>query len=104
MKDATITMQEMLKSGFQRTWKGNSNSLDTVHSFHRMPILNTNLICYFQKMIEAQKVRIGSLLIDLFFRKAVVVPIASKQPADVTAGIMEVPNYQNGSEVQAYLF
>ena len=52
--------------------------------------------------LDNQKYRIGLLLIDVFSRKAVVVPIASKQPADITAGIMEALNKMGGTPKLIY--
>ena len=37
--------------------------------------------------LENQKFRVGLILIDIFSKYATVIPIASKQPADVLAGI-----------------
>ena len=39
--------------------------------------------------MKNQKFRIGLVVIDIFSKFAVVVPITSKQPPDLLAGIME---------------
>ena len=41
--------------------------------------------------LENQKFRIGLVLIDIFSKYATVIPIKSKEPPDVLAGIMEGP-------------
>ena len=66
--------------------------------------LNIIWICFlYQKNdLDIKKCRIGLLLIDVFSRKAVVVPIASKQPADITAGIMEALNKLGGKPKLIY--
>ena len=59
--------------------------------------MNINWIFFYIKNdLDNQTYRIGLLLIDVFSRKAAVVPIASKQPADITAGIMEGLNKMGG--------
>ena len=69
-----------------------------------MPILNTNLILFFISTndLDNQKYRIGLVLIDVFSRKAAMVPIASKHPADITAGIMEALNKMGGKPKLKY--
>ena len=36
--------------------------------------------------LDTQKFRVGLILVDIFSKYATVIPIASKQPADVLAG------------------
>ena len=56
-----------------------------------MPI-NTNLDLFFigkDDFENKQKTRIGLVLIDIFSKYAVVLPIASRTPPDLLAGILE---------------
>ena len=48
--------------------------------------------------MKNQKFRVGLVMIDIFSKFTVVVPIKSKQPPDLLAGIMEGINFnkQNG--------
>ena len=52
--------------------------------------------------MENQKFRIGLILIDIFSKYATVIPIASKQPPDVLAGIMEGIKKMGGKAKMIY--
>ena len=95
-KDASITMQDV-KEWFQEN-VGRKKQLSGYNSFIA-PDINFEYewdFFYIKNDLDDQKYRIGLLLIDVFSRKATVVPIASKQPADITAGIMEALNKMGG--------
>ena len=81
----------MLRSGLKRMCKGNNNYPDTTHSSLHMFCMNFSLICSLvqQLIYKLKNNSTGLALIDVFSRKAAVMPIMSKQPADITAGIME---------------
>ena len=97
-KDASITMQDV-KEWFQENVERKNNCLDTIRL---LPLISTDLFFISKNDLDNQKYRIGLLLIDVFSRKAVVVPIASKQPADITAGIMEALNKMGGKPKSIY--
>ena len=50
-----------------------------------------------------QKFRIGLVLIDIFTKYAVVIPIKSKSPSDLLAGMME-GKQKNGKETKNATF
>ena len=102
-KDASITMQDV-KEWFQENVE-RKKQLSGYNSFIA-PDTNfeyqLDLFFISKNDLDNQKYRIGLLLIDVFSRKAVVVPIASKQPADITAGIMEALNKMGGKPKLIY--
>ena len=89
-KDKTITMSdvnEFFKQNIEEKIKPRGqNSFVAPHSFWEFQLD----LCFISKNdLENQKFRIGLILIDIFSKYATVIPIVSKQPADVLAGIME---------------
>ena len=52
--------------------------------------------------LENQKFRVGLLLVDIFSKYAAVIPINSKQPADVLAGLMEGIKKTGGTPEMIY--
>ena len=102
-KDASITMQDV-KEWFQENVE-RKKQLSGYNSFIAPDInfeYQLDLLFISKNDLDNQKYRIGLLLIDVFSRKAVVVPIASKQPADITAGIMEALNKMGGKPKLVY--
>ena len=102
-KDASITMQDV-KEWFQENVE-RKKQLSGYNSFIAPDInfeYQLDLFFISKNDLDNQKYRIGLLLIDVFSRKAVVVPIASKQPADITAGIMEALNKMGGKPKLIY--
>ena len=102
-KDASITMQDV-KEWFQENVE-RKKQLSGYNSFIAPDInfeYQLDLFFISKNDLDNQKYRIGFLLIDVFSRKAVVVPIASKQPADITAGIMEALNKMGGKPKLIY--
>ena len=102
-KDASITMQDV-KEWFQENVE-RKKQLSGYNSFIAPDInfeYQLDLFFISTNDLDNQKYRIGLLLIDVFSRKAAVVPIASKQPADITAGIMEGLNKMGGKPKLIY--
>ena len=102
-KDASITMQDV-KEWFQENVE-RKKQLSGYNSFIAPDInfeYQLDLFFISTNDLDNQKYRIGLLLIDVFSRKAAVVPIASKQPADITAGIMEALNKMGGKPKLIY--
>ena len=105
-KGASITMQDV-KEWFQENVE-RKKQLSGYNSFIAPDInfeYQLDLFFISKNDLDNQKYRIGLLLIDVFSRKAAVVPIASKQPADITAGIMvsrKYPPVRVGDEVKTY--
>ena len=102
-KDATITMQDV-KEWFQENVE-RKKQLSGYNSFIAPDInfeYQLDLFFISKNDLDNQTYRIGLLLVDVFSRKAVVVPIASKQPADITAGIMEALNKMGGKPKLIY--
>ena len=75
------------------------NSFVVPHSFWQFQL---NLFFISKNDLENQKFRIGLILIDIFSKSATVIPIASKQPADVLAGIMEGIKKMDGKPKMIY--
>ena len=89
-KDASITMQDV-KEWFQENVE-RKKQLSGYNSFiapHVLYEFQLDLFFISKNDLQTQKFSIGLVLIDVFSRKAAVMPIMSKQPADITAGIME---------------
>ena len=90
VKDKTITMadvEKFFKSNIEEKRKPRGeNSFVAAHSFFEFQL---DLFFISSNDLENQKFRIGLVLIDIFTKYATVIPIKSKQPPDVLAGLME---------------
>ena len=89
-KDPSITMQDV-KEWFEENVQ-RKKQLSGYNSFiapHVLYEFQLDLFFISKNDLQTQKFSIGLVLIDVFSRKAAVMPIMSKQPADITAGIME---------------
>ena len=89
-KDASITMQDV-KDWFsenieRKTQLSGYNSFVAPEANYEFQL---DLFFISNKDLVTQKFRVGLLLIDVFSRKAVVIPINSKNMVDVTTGILE---------------
>ena len=89
-KDKSITMADV-KAWFEKNIERKKpmsgfNSFIAPHSFYEFQI---DLFFITNNDLKNQKFRIGLAMIDVFSKYAVVVPIKSKQPPDLLAGIME---------------
>ena len=73
----------IFKSQLKRKPRG-ENSFIAPHAFYEFQI-----DLFFINDLPKQRVRAGMICIDIFTKYLNVVPIASKQPADMLAGIME---------------
>ena len=90
-RDPSITMDDVRRF-FQKMWRKKGNLVGKIVLLHHLLIGSINLIySLYQKndLENFQKFRIGLVLIDIFTKYAVVVPIKSKSPSDVLAGMME---------------
>ena len=89
-KDKTITMadvEEFFKKNVEEKRKPRGeNSFVAPHAYFEFQL---DLFFISSNDLENQKFRIGLVLIDIFTKYATVIPIKSKQPADVLAGLME---------------
>ena len=89
-KDKTITMadvEEFFKRNVEEKRKPRGqNSFVAPHPYFEFQL---DLFFISSNDLENQKFRIGLVLIDIFTKYATVIPIKSKQPPDVLAGLME---------------
>ena len=89
-KDATITkedVEEFFRKNVEEKRKPRGeNSFVAPHAHWEYQV---DLFFISSKDLENQKFRIGLVLIDIFSKYATVIPIKSKEPPDVLAGIME---------------
>ena len=89
-KDASITkddVEEFFKKNIEEKRKPRGeNSFVAPHSHWEYQL---DLFFISKNDLENQKFRIGLVLIDIFSKYATVIPIKSKEPPDVLAGIME---------------
>ena len=88
-KDATITkedVEEFFRKNVEEKRKPRGeNSFVAPHAHFEYQV-----DLFFSKNdLENQKFRIGLVLIDIFSKYATVIPIKSKEPPDMLAGIME---------------
>ena len=90
VKDKTITMadvEEFFKKNVEEKRKPRGqNSFVAPHPYFEFQL---DLFFISSNDLENQKFRIGLVLIDIFTKYATVIPIKSKQPPDVLAGLME---------------
>ena len=102
-KDKTITMSdvdEFFKNNTEEKRKPRGqNSFVAPHAFWEFQL---DLFSISKNDLENQKFRIGLILIDIFRKYATVIPIASKQPPDVLAGIMEGVKKMGGKPKMIY--
>ena len=89
-KDKTITMadvEDFFKKNVEEKRKPRGqNSFVAPHPYFEFQL---DLFFISSNDLENQKFRIGLVLIDIFTKYATVIPIKSKQPPDVLAGLME---------------
>ena len=89
-KDKTITMadvEEFFKRNVEEKRKPRGqNSFVAPHALFEFQI---DLFFISSNDLENRKFRIGLVLIDIFTKYVTVIPIKSKQPPDVLAGLME---------------
>ena len=89
-KDKSITLADV-KAWFEKNVDrkrpmSGFNSFIAPYAYYEYQI---DLSCITNNDLKEQKFRIGLVMIDIFSKFAVVVPIKSKQPPDLLAGIME---------------
>ena len=89
-KDKSITLADV-KAWFEKNIDrkrpmSGFNSFITPYAYYEYQI---DLFFITNNDLKEQKFRIGLVMIDIFSKFAVVVPIKSKQPPDLLAGIME---------------
>ena len=89
-KDPSITKEDVdeffSKNIEERRKPRGQNSFVAPHPYHTFQM---DLFFISEKDLQKQKFRIGLLTIDVFTKWMSIVPIKSKQPPDVLAGIME---------------
>ena len=89
-KDATITkedVEEFFRKNVEEKRKPRGeNSFAAPHAHFEYQV---DLFFISKNDLENQKFRIGLVLIDIFSKYATVIPIKSKEPPDMLAGIME---------------
>ena len=89
-KDKSITkenVEEFFRKNVEEKRKPRGeNSFVAPHSFFEFQL---DLFFISKNDLEHQKFRIGLVLIDIFSKYATVIPIKSKEPPDMLAGIME---------------
>ena len=89
-KDNTITKADVeeffWKNVEEKRKPRGENSFVAPHSYWEYQL---DLFFISKNDLENQKFRIGMVLIDIFSKYATVIPIKSKEPPDMLAGIME---------------
>ena len=102
-KDASINMDDINKffreNVEQKRKPRGQNSFIPSHSFFEFQL---DLFFISNNDLENQKFRVGLVLIDIFSKYATVIPINSKQPADVLAGLMEGIQKMGGKPEMIY--
>ena len=89
-KDKSITLADV-KAWFEKNMDrkrpmSGFNSFIAPYAYYEYQI---DLFFITKKDLDNQKFRIGLVMIDIFSKFALVIPIKSKQPPDLLAGIME---------------
>ena len=90
-KDSSIRLEDVkeffAKNVEEKRKPRGENSFVAPHSFFEYQL---DLFFISPNDVETQqKFRVGLVLIDIFTKYAVVIPIKSKQPDDILAGMME---------------
>ena len=102
-KDKTTTMQdveEFFKINIEEKRKQRGqNSFVAPYTNYTFQI---DLFFISKKDLENQKFNVGLVLIDVFTKYAIVVPIKSKDPSDYLAGLMEGLNKMNNKPELIY--
>ena len=93
-------VEEFFKKNIEEKRKQRGvNSFVAPNAYHTFQV---DLFFISKKDLENQKFRIGLVLIDVFSKYAVVVPIKSKDPPDYLAGLMEGLNKMNNKPELLY--
>ena len=102
-KDKTITMSdinEFFRKNVEEKRKARGeNSFVAPHAYFEFQV---DLFFISSHDLENQKFRIGMVLIDPFSKYATVIPIKSKQPPDMLAGLMEGINKMDKAPLMLY--
>jgi hypothetical protein len=100
-KDKSITMafvKQWYEKNVEKTkYTGGTNSFVAPHAKYEY-----QLDLFFINDLENQKYKIGLICIDIFSKFMTVVPLPSKQEADVAAGVLECLNNMRGSPKMIY--
>ena len=100
-KDKTITMKDVedffRKNVEQKKQLRGQNSFIPPHPFYEF-----QMDLFFINDLEKQKYRVGLLMIDIFTKYMVVVPISSKGEGDIASGMMEALKKMNGKPELLY--
>ena len=100
-KDKTITMKDVeeffRKNVEQKKQLRGQNSFIPPH-----PLYEFQMDLFFINDLEKQKFRVGLLMIDIFTKYMVVVPIKSKGEGDIAAGMIEALNKMKGKPELLY--
>ena len=100
-KDKTITMKDVeeffRKNVEQKKQLRGQNSFIPPHPFYEF-----QMDLFFINDLEEQKFRVGLLMIDIFTKYMVVVPISSKGEGDIASGMMEALKKMNGKPELLY--
>ena len=100
-KDKTITMKDVeeffRKNVEQKKQLRGQNSFIPPHPFYEF-----QMDLFFINDFEKQKFRVGLLMIDIFTKYMVVVPISSKGEGDIASGMMEALKKMNGKPELLY--
>ena len=87
-KDNTITIHDIneffRKNVEQKAKPRGQNSFVAPNAYYEFQI-----DLFFINDIPKQKMKVGMMCVDIFSKCMVVVPLMSKQPADILAGLME---------------
>ena len=87
-RDATITMKDVeeffKKNVEQKKQLRGYNSFVSPHPFYEFQV-----DLFFINDLEKQKFKVGMVILDVFSRYAVVIPIKSKSEGDVASGLIE---------------
>ena len=100
-KDKTITMKDVeeffRKNVEQKKQLRGQKSFIPPHPFYEF-----QMDLFFINDLEKQKFRVGLLMIDIFTKYMVVVPISSKGEGDIASGMMEALKKMNGKPELLY--
>ena len=101
-KDKSITINDIneffRKNVEQKAKPRGQNSFVAPNAYYEFQI-----DLFFINDIPKQKMKVGMMCIDIFSKYMVVVPLMSKQPADILAGLMECIKKMGGKPKLIYI-
>jgi hypothetical protein len=100
-KDKTITLEDV-KKWFNKNVEQKTNHSGQNSYVASKPYEEFQMDLFFINDLENQKMKVGMLIIDIFTKYLVVIPLNTKDEGDVASGLMEGFNKMGGTPDMLY--